>query len=65
MVQALVATSSTEAEFCAAVTCAKAVKCLRCVLMELNALGPGPSKLFIDNVAALQMINKNRPTPRA
>ena len=63
--QSLVATSSTEAEFYAAVICAKLVKYLRYVLMELDALAPGPSTLLIDNEAALNMINESRPTPRA
>ena len=63
--QSLVATSSTEAELYAAVICAKIVKYLRYVLQELNALAPGPSTLFIDNEAALCMINEERPTPRA
>lgn len=57
-----IATSSTEAEFYAAVTCAKVAKYLPYVLQELDAIQSGPTKLFIDNVAALQMINKNRPT---
>ena len=64
-VQPIVATSSTEAEFYAAVTCAKIAKYLRYVLTELNAIAPGPTKLFIDNMAALMMINESRPTPRA
>lgn len=64
-VQPIVATSSTEAEFYAAVTCAKIVKYLRYVLQELEALAPGPTELFIDNRAALDMINESRPTPRA
>jgi hypothetical protein len=64
-VQPIVATSSTEAEFYAAVTCAKVVKYLRFVLQELKALAPGPSELHIDNRAALDMINESRPTPRA
>ena len=61
----LVATSSTEAEFYAAVFCAKLVKYFRYVLQELEALAPGPSILYIDNEAALHMINERRPTPRA
>lgn len=64
-VQPIVATSSTEAEFYAAVTCAKIAKYLRYVLQELDALAPGPTELFIDNRAALDMINESRPTPRA
>ena len=31
----------------------------------MDALAPGPSTLFIDNEAALHMINERRPTPRA
>ena len=64
-VQPIVATSSTEAEFYAAVTTAKIVKYLRYVLQELHALRPGPTRLLIDNLAALCMINEDRPTPRA
>ena len=64
-VQLVTATSSTEAEFYAAVTCAKIAKYLRYVLLELNALSPGPTELFIDNQAALAMVNESRPTPRA
>jgi len=63
--QPIVATSSTEAEFCAAVTAAKVVKYLRCVLTELNALRPGPTPMHIDDQAAIAVINESRPTPRA
>ena len=63
--QPICATSSTEAEFYAAVTAAKLVKYLRYVVQELDAMRPGPSPLFIDNQAALAMINESRPTPRA
>jgi len=64
-VQPIVATSSTEAEFYSAVTTAKIVKYLRYVLSELDSLRPGPTRLLIDNIAALNMINESRPTPRA
>ena len=64
-VQPVVATSSTEAEFYATVTCAKAAKYLQYVLQELNALHPGATPLFIDNQAAIAMVNESRPTPRA
>ncbi len=64
-VQPIVATSSTEAEFYSAVTTGKIVKYLRYVLQELDALRPGPTRMLIDNLAALHMINENRPTPRA
>ena len=63
--QSVTATSSTEAEFYAAVTCAKAAKYLRYVLQELDALRPGPTPLYVDNQAAIAMINESRPTPRA
>ena len=46
-------------------TTAKVVKYLRYVLKELKATRPGPSPLYIDNQAALAMINESRPTPRA
>ena len=62
---ALVATSFTEAEFYAAVFCAKQVKYFRYILLELGALAPGPSKIYIDNEATLHMINEHRPTPHA
>ena len=63
--QPLVATSSTEAEFYAAVTCAKVVKYLRYILQELDAIRSGATTLYIDNQAALAMVNESRPTPRA
>ena len=63
--QSLVATSSTEAEFYAAVFCAKLVKYFRYILQDLAALPDGPSPLHIDNEAALNIVNEYRPTPRA
>ena len=63
--QAVCATSSAETEFCAAVVTAKILKCLRCVLTDLDAMADGPSHPHIDNQAALAMINESRPTPRA
>ena len=64
-IQAVVATSLTEAEFYSSVTCGKIAKYLCYVLTALDALRPGPTRLFIDNIAALHMINEKRPTPRA
>ena len=64
-VQPITATSSTEAEFYAAVTCAKMTKYLRYVLQEMRALPAGPTELYVDNQAALAMVNESRPTPRA
>ena len=63
--QSLVATSSTEAEFYAGITCAKAAKYLRYILQQLEAIRPGATPLYIDNQAAIAMINESRPTPRA
>ena len=63
--QAIVATSSTEAEFIAAVLVAKMIKYLRSVLMELGYLLKEPTRLFIDNKAAIAMINESKPTPRS
>ena len=63
--QPICATSSTEAEFYAAVTAAKLVKYLRYVVQQLDAMRPGPSPMYIDNQAALAMINESRPTTRA
>jgi hypothetical protein len=64
-VQSTVSTSSTEAEFIAAVHAAKIAKYLRSILHELNYTQPGPTVLYEDNEAAILMINASRPTPRA
>lgn len=60
-----VATSSTEAEFLSAVMCAKIVKYLRSILQGLDFLRPSPTRLLIDNEAALAVINEKKPTPRS
>jgi hypothetical protein len=65
--QSTVATSSTEAEFIAAVTAAKSIKYLRLVLADL---GPKyaqdkPTTIYEDNAAAILMINSSKPTPRS
>jgi hypothetical protein len=64
-VQPLVATSSTEAEFYSAVFTAKVIKYFRYILLQLRCGQRGPTKMYIDNVAAINMINESRPTPRA
>ena len=64
-VQSTVSTSSTEAEFIAAVHAAKIAKYLRSILHELDYAQPGPTVLYEDNEAAILMINASRPTPRA
>jgi hypothetical protein len=63
--QATVATSSTEAEFIAAVHAAKIAKYLRSVLEELGFAQADPTPLYVDNLAAIAMINENKPTPRS
>jgi hypothetical protein len=63
--QATVATSSTEAEFIAAVSAAKTAKYLRSVLSDLGFPQAGPTVLYEDNQAAIAMINENKPTPRS
>jgi hypothetical protein len=64
-IQSTVSTSSTEAEFLAAVHAAKIAKNLRSILLELGYPQLGPTTLFEDNAAAILMVNANRPTPRA
>jgi len=60
--QSTVATSSTEAEFIAAVYAAKAVKHLRSILNDLHLLPPKPTTIYEDNKAAIDMINNSKPT---
>ncbi|KAI2505530.1 hypothetical protein MHU86_8866 [Fragilaria crotonensis] len=64
-IQPTVSTSSTEAEFLAAVHAAKIAKYLRSILSELGYAQPGPTTLYEDNAAAILMINASRPTPRS
>ena len=64
-IQSTVSTSSTEAEFLAAVHAAKIAKYLRSILLELGYPQLDPTTLFEDNAAAILMVNANRPTPRA
>jgi hypothetical protein len=63
-VQPVVATSSTEAEFYAAVIAAKIAKYFRSILSELGLPPSSPTALYEDNEAAIAMVNENRPTPR-
>ena len=51
------ATSSTEAEFLAAVTAAKHAKYLRAVLLEIGYPQDGPTPLYEVNMSAISMIN--------
>jgi hypothetical protein len=63
--QSITATSSTEAEFLAAVSAAKTALYLRAVLSELDFQQSGPTVLYEDNDAAIKMINARQPTDRA
>ena len=64
-IQSTVSTSSTEAEFLAAVHAAKIAKYLRSILLELGYPQLAPTTLYEDNAAAILMVNASRPTPRA
>jgi len=59
--QATVATSSTEAEFIAAVYTTKAVKHLWSVLNDLGLSPEKPMTIYEDNKAAIDMINDSKP----
>jgi hypothetical protein len=62
--QPIVATSSTEAEFYAAVHAAKLAKYFRSILSDLGFAPSTPTPLYEDNEAAIAMVNECRPTPR-
>jgi hypothetical protein len=61
-IQSTVSTSSTEAEFIAAVHAAKIAKYLRSILSQLGYPQDGPMALHEDNAAAILMINASCPT---
>ena len=63
--QTTVATSSTEAEFIAAVTAGKISKHLRFILDELGLKQSGPTAICEDNSAAILMANAGKPTERS
>lgn len=63
--QPLTATSSTEAEFYAAVSAAKHARYLRSILIELGFAQPTPTPLYCDNESAINMINARIPTDRS
>ena len=63
--QTTVATSSTEAEFIAAVHAAKTAKYLRSVLADFGFPQLAPTPIYNDNEAAIAMINQCKPTPRS
>ena len=63
--QSLTATSSTEAEFIAAVTAAKQGRYLRAILRELGFAQSSPTLLYEDNMSAINMVNNSVPTDRS
>ena len=60
--QSIIATSSSEAELYASVTAAKTAKYLRMVLLELGFPQNGPTFLYEDNQAVINVVNNERPT---
>lgn len=63
--QTTTATSSTEAEFYAAVSAAKQARYLRSILSELGFAQSQPTPLYCDNQSAIKMINARIPTERS
>ena len=63
--QTITATSSTEAEFLAAVEAAKIAKYLRSILRELGFPQVGPTPIYEDNESTIKMVNAGKPTPRS
>ena len=63
--QSVTATSSTEAEFLAAVTAAKQAKYLRAVMKDLGFVQEGPTPLYEDNESAINIVNHRVPTERS
>ena len=63
--QSITATSSTEAEFLAAVTAAKQARYLRAILKELGFPQVNPTPIYEDNQSAINMINAKVPTERS
>jgi len=63
--QSITATSSTEAEFLAAILTAKQAKYLRAVMTELGFPQDEPTPIYEDNMSAIKMINARVPTERS
>ena len=63
--QSITTTSSTEAEFLAAVLAAKQARYLRSVMRELGFYQKHPTCIYDDNKSAIQMINARVPTDRS
>jgi hypothetical protein len=63
--QSITATSSTEAEFLAAVSSGKVAKYLRSILAQLGFAQTTPTPICEDNESAIKMVNADRPTERS
>jgi len=63
--QSVTATSSTEAEFVAAVSTAKTVRHPRAAMKDLGFPMDSPTPIYEDNVAAINIVNARRPTERS
>jgi len=63
--QSVTATSSTEAEFLAAVATAKHARCMRAIMTDLGFPPKGPTVMCCDNQSAINMINARVPTERS
>ena len=63
--QSITATSSTEAEFMAAVTAVKQVRYLRAILNDLGFKLKKPTPIYEDNMSAINIINDKIPTERS
>jgi hypothetical protein len=62
--QPIVATSSTEAEFFAAVHAGKVTRYIRSILRELGFPPDGPTIIYEDNQSTINIINNGKPTER-
>jgi len=63
--QSITATSSTEAEFLAAVATAKHARYMRSIMTDLGFPPKGPTVMCRDNQSAINMINAQVPTERS
>ena len=63
--QSITATSSTEAEFLAAVATAKHARYMRAIMTDLGFPPKGPTVMYCDNQSAINMINARVPTERS
>ena len=57
--------SSTEAEFLAAVSCAKIALYLRSILFELGFPCKGPTRIYGDNASTIDIVNSTISTERS